>query len=548
MSENKKKFDDTDSFWSLDSMLPPTKNPPHNYIGKDTSTTEIIFDSPSEIKTDEEIPKKAYENPILKFETINEYVPENPFIKKVTVKTRNSWVRLNENFINYANLYFKIAGTKSDPVPFVSFIPQYSQMSEEQLSHYFYFRSQARKNIFINTYSPYICLYVYEVINLTDEYTPQQQIDILSSLINAYCASNDALFKNMCNCLCDICLINNLEPPFEKLSHVMSKILECVTLKEFFLYSNSKDLFADSTCIYLINSSSYNYKKSRYYTNETADFFDSNMAQCFSFAVCEISKQDPRLSAENFSESTLTFESFRGALCSNSAKKILTVECICITRSQYIRDTVTNLIKYIENNIRSLLGIKPRLTVNYLSADKKEVVKRYFSKMKKQPEIQKNIVYISPNVSKPEYEKLYEPGDKTFSFMKASEIERASWKTTELLVDAFNEEENVDFTEKTENLQICDNFGQSKSNEISKNSKTTSPQNFLVTAILHASENNFEALRKFALENKIMPDVLIEKINEYALEKIGDIIIETTEDGYIFIDDYASEIRELTDI
>ena len=122
---------------------------------------------------------------------------------------------------------------------------------------------------------------------------------------------------------------------------------------------------------------------------------------------------------------TLTHESYFGALCTNAVRRTVEVECYCLTRSETVKRTVTDIVKYSENCLRSRLGIKQRMTVNTLSLEIKNFLKNYYtenmpslnvgSKPRKKREL-RDINEV------PEYEKLYEPLSSGLDLDSASEI------------------------------------------------------------------------------------------------------------------------------
>lgn len=71
-----------------------------------------------------------------------------------------------QNFFRQAKLFADKEGTVQEEVAFSSYFPQYSSMTPKQLDWYFYWRSNIRTKIFIQTDVSYIFLYFYELIHL----------------------------------------------------------------------------------------------------------------------------------------------------------------------------------------------------------------------------------------------------------------------------------------------------------------------------------------------------------------------------------------------
>ena len=125
----------------------------------------------------------------------------------------------------------------------------------------------------------------------------------------------------------------------------------------------------------------------------------------------------------------------------------------------------------------------------------------------------------------------YEPTRKEFSFEDAERIEESSWSVTEKLVAAFDEdaEETPFIAPVTENKA-----------EIPYENEDP-----LMRGLAAIVNGNMRELCEAAREGGMLTDALVDKINELMLEKIGDIAIERTENGYAVAEWYVEDVSAM---
>lgn len=541
--QDKRFFDEADEFWSLDDLLPQKEKKLYSPTPRDTNAVDFEINGDASERKGEKIPERKYP-PITsapknksfeewlserkKYEdnrftygkvTVSEYVPENPLIKKVTISIDPNAGRFSERFLRDALRLYESECEFRGNVPFRSYYPQYSQMNAEQIACYIGFRTDARRGVFNNVDTAYIYLYLYEIINTPQKAPHEERAKSICNLIKAYYNLDDRLLSDMCNWLCDLCLIYNVQLKPEYLGNTAGKVTSACRIKEFFIGSDTK-LSRDYALISAV--SSYDYKKSRFY-QENKEAYDKFIPASTCAAIAEMSKNDSRFLKEQESACTLIHESYNGALCTSEVKFTISLECVCITRSENVKKAVSEAVKYSENCLRSHLGIKPRLTVNYLLTDYKSVIKAFFRK--NLGAISKhsiNACKITPNVEvRPEYEELYEPQSHGVSFEEAKEIEESSWEITKKLV-----------TEPLEDPEPA---------------KETMPRDTKreLYGLMYILKKDIKAFGELARSNGMLTDAFADEINSFSLEVIGDIAITVGENGYEIIEDYITDITDI---
>lgn len=543
--QDKKFFDEADDFWSLDDLLPKKEKPTYSPKSCDTEAVDFEINGAAPEPNGERIPERKYP-PITatkknksfeewlserkKYEenrftygkvTVSEYVPDNPLIKKVTVSSDPNAGRFSERFLRDALRLYDSECEFNGNIPFHSYYPQYSQMSAEQIACYIGFRTDARKGVFNKVDTAYIYLYLYEIINTPQKAPHPERAKSICDLIKAYHDQDDRLLSDMCNWLCDLCLIYNVHLSPEYLGELYAKATSACRIKEFFIGLDT-ELSKDYALISAV--SSYDYKKSRFY-QENKEAYDKLVPAATCVAINEMSKNDSRFLKEHESACTLIHESYNGALCTSEVKFTISLECICITRSENVKKALSEAVKYSENCLRSHLGIKPRLTVNYLPAEYKSVIKAFFRE--NLGPITRHTVNIRKAAPidelRPEYESLYEPQSHGISFEEARRIEESSWEITKkLITEPFEEPE-----------------------PIVEEVKTLSDKNRELYGLMYILKKDVKAFEELARSSGILTDAFADEINSFALEIIGDIALIPGENGYEIIEDYIPDITDI---
>ena len=120
------------------------------------------------------------------------------------------------------------------------------------------------------------------------------------------------------------------------------------------------------------------------------------------------------------------------------------------------------------------------------------------------------------------YDEKYD-GKRGFSDIEALKIEEASRQVADRLGAVYAEEAEEEVKKETAAAQ---------------KSADTCPKEEIL-AMLHGG---YAALSALARQRGVLVETLVEKINAYATELYGDILLEATEDGYAIIEDYIEEL------
>ncbi len=545
-----------DDFWNIEMLVPSRQNRSQKaantqangrkiYTSVDTETVEITYDRKNggeEIKTDTLPAERIYRDGNISNITAEsgkvqmpetEYRPENSLIRRVAVyKWKNSY-NYYEQFCRDGKRLLALEGRECEKVPFFSYVPQYSQMNEVQLQYYLYWRSCAAHGKFISADYSYILLNIFELINLSDSIDPVTARSRLIGLWRAYRDEYPRLDRLLCDWICDFSLIHRLPPPDEReipLS-LFSSVISACTLKEYYVSGADGDIYA-RTLIMLC--SNYDYKKSKFYAANAA-LYDRCIYGAVKAVVSEFSR-DGRVLGSELQSSRLLRDAYCGALCSYRIKRKLEIEYCSFTRSYELRFIITDVIKYTENRIRGHISVKSRLGIHSLTDDIKKCIDCYLAAII--PPTKKR---TQTHESESEYEKLYDLPKHEFSLEKALKIENESWETTQKLIETFGECVESELTEVIEKTEID-----------AQGTEPTESSEDPIKAFIESIGRSAEFLRlvydRDLSEQKRYPDrdMTADTINERAVDILGDIVIEESDDGngYVFIEDYIDMFKD----
>ena len=179
---------DLGDFWDLSDLIPKKKSTPSGKPFKnEIPLSEIREDLPRDsAKADERTLTSIPEGSV----TEESYVPsDNPLLRRVTVKARETGYSFYAQFRRHAEAYFDRHGDEVPYVPFFSYIPQYSQLSADQLAYYFYFRDAVERGETPRIDYSYFWLYIYEILNLPDRIPPCEGVKKLCRAWRLYRAA-----------------------------------------------------------------------------------------------------------------------------------------------------------------------------------------------------------------------------------------------------------------------------------------------------------------------------------------------------------------------
>lgn len=534
------RSEELDDFWDIGKLVPKKSTTLHHFATEPV-TTLLDLSSGDEKASSAKEKRDPAERKINFSRHASEekgkvndesYVPEwNELIKRVTVKRGADKYDFYGNFRKAALIYYDYKTDKCDYVPFFSYMPQYSQLTAEQKNYYFYWRSEIRRGKFPKTDYSYLYLYVYEILNLPDKIPAEEGICMLCSLWRAYRAELPKIGHNFFVWIQDYCFIHRLPCPTDELGEFMYEVIAASDFKEFYL-TGVERLSIESVESMIAFLSDYDWRRGKFIEQSVTDAYRKHMLVAMRSLLLHLASCG-ELFADGSTE-IVTRNAFPNSLCTHSVKCRLEIEYISLAGAESLRTSVTAAVRYTENKIRALLGVKSRLAVKELPDKYKEIIDEYFALLLDRDE------RIRKKEEIPEYEKLYDAPSEALSFLGADEIERASWETTQRLVSeseddpvVCNSEENAAYETKTEAEAKHENFSSDVSE---KDTCELSEREIAVLRALFSGEDPGVDL--------LMLESYVERINEVFFDIIGDVVIFYDGEKYTFYDDYTEEIGE----
>ncbi len=481
----------------------------------------------------------------------DEYAPAHSLIHKVRIFNWKTSYNYYEQFLRHARKINNIASSECQPVPFFSYVPQFSQLSRQQLQWYLWWRTCAISGRYLKSDYSYILLFIYEIINTGGHGNPAWGQSQLCGVWKAYREEFPRFDRMLGEWICDFSLIFHLPPPDIKSYGIPAVAVQSCTLKEFFM--SSKDGAEDGYCNMLLTfCTNYDYKTSKFARGDALPLFDTHIRNSLAATVKRFSNDSGQLlSGAGLEDSHIIRDAFAGALCSYEVKKKIEADYCSFSRTHELRFLVTDIIKYSENKIRAYLGIKSRLSVFALPAPMRACIDEYFAGA-----LPKKRKAAEPEIH--DYDKYYNLPIKGASHERAAEIEQASWETTERLAAAFEEKGtsvNNDGGLRSPVDEMFDEMsGRSSTapeNQGDKDVHKAAGEQCLTLAerlgdfiefVRLADRRDYSGQLSFASERGMLPDYIADRINEISAGTIGDVILAEDGEGYSFIEDYRKEV------
>lgn len=542
----KNRKDELDAFWDIDGLM-PAKRPAVQRKPGATDAVEIEVPSKkpqqddSQAKLSNKAPVKRPPTPEAPPEPEAVYDMQGGLLHRVSVYPWRSGYTYYEKFCRDGEYLRKIKGKEAPHVGFFSYMPQYGQMTKQQLAYYLWWRENIRSNgVYLPADYSYILLNMYELINLPDDH-PEKVRDALCALWVAYHKDVPRLDRYFAEWICDYCLLHGLRAPVAQLSAICEDVLAAATLKEFYLDCGSEAGEAEAYAKALLSfCCQYDYRKSKFAQGESKALYD----RIIPGVLVHLLEKDGVGAAVlhgkgDVQQSVIVRDSYVAALCSHRVKKRIEVRYCSISRSHELRFAVTDMVKYTENRIRAHMGVKSRLSVTTLTDAIKREMDEYLDsvvpRIKSQAQVQEE-----------QYEKLYDLPAAPLDLSHSAEIEQASWETTKKLVEAFEDAEEL-LPVAEELLPVAEptaTVGEGLAPPVPQDDLSSALASYLPFMEAVAAEDTSAQMQACRAMGK-MVDAVADEINEIAAEVFGDVILEDCGNGYAIIEDYREQLSSL---
>lgn len=428
-------------------------------------------------------------------------------------------------------------------VPFMAYRPTYNDMTASQQKWYFFWRGEVRSNRYPDTDLTYIFIFIYEIINGVGWTKPELGLDQLIKLLRHYGGTHRQLQNYLIDWICDFALLHSLQLHVSDIAPdpFMLELLPVVILDKELL-----EKFQESPIKIPINLlltlSNYDLKKSRFFQSEGRVDLEHYVPRVFAVVDAYVTKTYSTRLVQMFSpgENLQTVRHlFGGAVYdSTSSKETLTIYHLPLRNHVPLREFVTQLIRYTENKLRIIKGYKSRLKEIKFDSEIELLIDRYLSR-----EFSQQTAKPVINIDKNRLAQLLEETEYVREMLTIEEdslVEEPIGISQAGALDEGSERDNISAAAKDPTVKL--------SKEWLRNAEVLGDEWLQLASSF--TEVHFEALaalmsdsptelKKLAEDNGTMPSLLIDEINQAAMEYVGDLIL--SEEG--IVEDYLEFIK-----
>lgn len=455
-----------------------------------------------------------------------------------------------------ANIFYKqgmfmkdFSDSYNENAPFSSYFPNYQMMSYEQLRTYFTWRTEVRKGNVTNTSLSYAFLYIYELLGNIGVDDPQDGLNKLMSFWDDFSIYNKTIDKYVLRWLKDYHIYYVLPQSFKE-------FVEKNNLTTHYPKMTDTDINFDLFCAI----SKYDIRSSAFFTDDKINL----ITDCFYFITNRL-RQVFVANGIHFDESIFqptkkmtVWQPFKDALFYQWMKQpdrriVLSKNEIYICNqnnwasgSVITTESGRSLIGYIMKQMESVLRVATKYKYK-LSANSNTVTHAVIGILNEAG------ISLEKIVSDAAME-FYKEATKTVVLVDhktLSRIRQEALATQEKLIVPEQDESftpipaplNLSLTTPQDMPPMPEQVDKSATMyDAWKNLKNTlSETEMKALSILMFGEKD---IKKFADNNSIMLEVLIDGINEKAMDFIGDNLLD---EEFTIYDDYTDQVKEMVE-
>lgn len=462
----------------------------------------------------------------------------------------DAWnITRNKAFYEQA-LFMKDYEDHADIVPFQSYFPVYRDMTVMQLRSYFAIRTMLRQGKYPEVPLSYLFIYIYELLMKIGIDTPEEGLELLEELREAYKTSYPRILNYLDPWLQDYIIYNNLSNAIEKyFKHQIADDKQAMVLSNFAKLSDG--LLMDTIC----QLSCYKIKDAALYKKEPATV-TSAVARVVRVLIPVIEKREhhhidsicfgmkKKKSRAMFStavfydpnpvkNATIDISARRKAYCNNGLW----------TYDTYVQNAYNGkkgepfgtILHEIDRQLRLLLGKGPKIRPKMQDVEMKRLIHEAIGEwMREKAEAERPKIHVD--------------------FTKLDKIrEDAKVVRDALLIDTLSEGEETtaeNIKDKDISRPVSSSSKKETATEETPAEKTSTSKS--EPKIFTDEEIKFLRLllddgdyQTFLREIHIPAGVMTENINNKMMDEIGDIAIDDDGTGLSVIEDYINDINKL---
>ncbi|WP_063563488.1 TerB N-terminal domain-containing protein [Paenibacillus sp. O199] len=504
---------------------------------------------------------------------------EEPITAAVPVPDRSTIVRADfdirlpggilsseKRFVEEARQLIEVEGEQAPFVPFMSYWPTYGVMNEPQRKWYMYWRTEVRQGRFPDTDLSYLFVHIYELINGIGWQEPEEGYDQLKELWINYRERLPQLDVYMQDWIIDYDLVHELNMSLSEMVELSSGYLppEILDMElQRLLSSNISDISLKLLQRYY----DYDITLSKFYRDGGMKVLEQYIPRVMVLVDSYLLRRRKAGILDQFElnhERTIERTLFRKAVYDESIYgKSVQMTYVPIGEHADFVQFVTRVFRCTENKCRELLGFRGRLRGKTLEPELAKVIERYLDKafaVEQMPVVEQPIVRIdAEKLASLQKESEYVRRALMIEENHTSEDEDAnnvSSLPTTVIQNSTEEAESAKQSNQQEvdvegalntdggqengineplSLQWEADFSADLDEEWIQFSEMLSQQHVQAIHALLGVNPDTELMR-VAEQYGTMPTLLLDEINDMAMETIGDLLIE----GDRMVSDYIN--------
>ncbi|MFD1774905.1 TerB N-terminal domain-containing protein [Paenibacillus rhizophilus] len=441
-------------------------------------------------------------------------------------------------FVEHARELADYTENSAEFVKFKSYWPTYGHMTGSQTKWYFYWRNEVRHGRYPETDLSYIFLHIYELINGVGWDTPQNGCAQLSGLWEAYRGTFKRLDHYLGGWIADFSFIHKLNIPLREIV-VRAKGLGG-DLAELELKRCLTSAPEQLTLTALSLMSDYDITKSKFYAGPGNEVLERFVPQVVGLVNTYVTRKHGASLLEMFPPGPPAMRErylFRSAVydISQYGYSVL-VPVVRISKSPPLRSLITRLFRLTENKLRALMDYRGRLKGISIDKDIEELVSKFLEREFRKAEREEKGPDIV--IDKDKLERLRGDSEVVRHLLTvdepAEEKTVGDWPVTEMpSVDESNAVVlDAQGSEAINEAQTAADKPQTSSlmpeNEWEAMAGALSPLQCQAVLALSGTDGPAE-LRRLAAAQAALPDLLIDEINDVAMDVLGDLLIDGEE-------------------
>ncbi|MFD1177895.1 TerB N-terminal domain-containing protein [Paenibacillus puldeungensis] len=294
-----------------------------------------------------------------------------------------SFYSRDQHFVQEARKWAHEQGEAAPFVPFMSYWPTYEHMMESQRKWYFYWRSEVRNGRYPDTDLSYIFVYVYELINGVGWADPNEGYEMLASLAAAYGGKYPQLNGYLIDWAADYVMVHALDIPFSNIAIRFGGSLDGELLNIELLRLFREEPINIPLSL-LLTLSDYELRRSKFVQGIGKSVVEEYVPRVIAMLDVYFVKKTQTKLIERFmpdQEQVIHRYLFRSAVYDDSLYgRAIKLTYVPISNHRPLRRFITHVIRYTENKLRELKGYRGRLREFILEAEVERLIDRYLEK------------------------------------------------------------------------------------------------------------------------------------------------------------------------